>query len=62
MAKDTSTTKVHNDDDSIPMDYTLFYVVGTFLVIFYLVIMWILSSSESDRKKNLKKIKNPYRK
>ena len=51
---------IKDDEYILPTDYTLFYVVGSLLVIFYLVIMYILSSSENDRKKRL--INNPYKK
>jgi len=50
------------EDDDIMSDYTLVYVVGFLLVFFYLVIMYILSSSNNDRARNLKNINNPYRK
>ena len=51
---------IEDDEYVLPTDYTLFYAVGALLVIFYLVIMYILFSSENDRKKRL--INNPYKK
>jgi hypothetical protein len=49
-------------DEVLPADYTLIYIVGLLLVVFYLVIMYILSSDENDRKRKIKNINNPYRK
>lgn len=39
-------------------DYTLLYLVAALLVIFYVVIMWIVSSADRDRINRLESLSN----
>ena len=44
---DVAATVVH--------DYTLFYLVAVVMFGFYFFLLWILKSSDTDRKKKLSK-------
>jgi hypothetical protein len=37
-------------------DIQLFILVGSILVVFYLIIMWVITSADKDRIAQLKKI------
>lgn len=38
-------------------DYQLFWLVGGVMVLFYVIIMWVITSADKDRADQLKKIK-----
>jgi hypothetical protein len=44
-------------DEKFNADYTLLYLVLLLLGLFYVVIMWILSSTNADRVSQLEKTK-----
>ena len=53
--KATSTTA--KEVQTVVHDYTLFYIVALVLLVFYIAIVWVLRSSEVDRKTRLNKVR-----
>lgn len=45
-----------NSSHKLPSDYNLFYFVGIILVLFYFIILKVISSSDATRRSALKNL------
>ena len=45
-----------NSSQKLPSDYNLFYFVGIILVLFYFIILKVISSSDATRRSALKNL------
>lgn len=56
MPKTAKVNSVAKDVQVVELEYGLLVLVGGLLILFYLLIAWILRSSEADRKARLSKL------